>query len=438
MVAAFEDGGQRIAFVFGPEYIQRVLSDTIGFLSRFFAIRGPRNSAQRHLTCGLLSMNGEEHRRHRRLVSAPLQKSSFAGYRDVLVTLCDEMLSEWQPGQERDLFRDMTRYMLRVTASVLFGVDRAEMAYEIGKLIEHWVALNHEIGVGAFLADPNVTSSYESLLSLAAELEAKIREMIEDRRSSSSLSDDILSLLIRAHDENGAGMTDGELIGQTAVLFGAAHLTTANTLTWTLFLLAQHPTIAMDLSAELRAGLAGCIPTLEQLDQLPLLDRVIKESMRILPSSAYSQRVTAGPTELGPLRLRKDTAVIFSQIITHHLPELFPNPRRFDPDRWLHIMPSPYAYFPFAAGPRKCVGAGLALMVMKLTVSTILQRFHLAVVPGAGINGKVNYTMFNPTSGMPMVVRPASERFTYAPVAGNIHELVTFEPASSSGLRPAA
>jgi cytochrome P450 len=427
MVAALDDKGQRLVFVFGPEYTRQVLSDARLFQSRFFAIRGPRNSPQRHLTCGLLSMNGEEHKRHRRMVMGPLQKKSHTAYHPLLVTLADEMVREWRPGQVRDIFRDMTRHMLRVTSSVLFGLDLPELAYEIGHLTERWVAMNHEVGMGAFVADGKITSAYSRLLDVAGALEEKIRALIEHRRSSTAPGQDLLSLLIRAHDETGAGMTDAELIGQAALLFGAAHLTTANTLTWTLFLLAQHPSIASALAAELAEVLDGSAPSLEQMDRLPLLDRVIKESMRILPASAYSQRVTAEPTDLGPLHLAKGTPVIFSQIITHHMPEIFSGPRQFRPDRWQTITPSPFAYFPFAAGPRMCVGAGLALVILKITLSVILQRYHLSVVPGASIDGKVHFTMFNPTSGMPMLILPPTAPFTCAPVAGNIHELVALE-----------
>src|SRR5262245_28450299 len=169
-VAAFEENGKRLVFVFSPEHNQRVLSDTKTFHSQFFAIRGPKNSPQRHLTCGLLSMNGEEHKRHRRLVLASFQKTSFESYRSVLIDLAKEMVQEWQPGQTRNIFRDMTRYMLRVASSIVFGFDLHEQAFEIGQLIERWVAMNHEVGMGAFVSDPGITSSYDRLLTLAAEL----------------------------------------------------------------------------------------------------------------------------------------------------------------------------------------------------------------------------------------------------------------------------
>jgi cytochrome P450 len=431
-IAALEEQGQRLVFIFGPQYNQQVLSDARLFHSRFFAIRGPKNSPQRRLTCGLLSMNGEEHKRHRRLVLGPFQKKSIETYRDHLVELAEQMLGDWQPDTVRNIFRDMTQYMLRVTSSILFGFDLPELAYEIGHMIERWVAMNHELGMGAFISDPGITSSYSRLLELAEALEAKILAMINLRRSMNSEGNDVLSLLIRTRDEDGAGMTDAELIGQAAVLFGAAHLTTANSLTWNLFLVAQHPRVASDLVEELNGQLHGEAPTLEQMEKLPFLDRVLKESMRVLPASAYSQRINVEPVEIGPFQLPRGTPIIFSQLITHHMPDLFPEPERFLPDRWLGMTTSPYAYMPFAAGPRMCLGATLAMTTLKVTLPLILQRFRLTVVSGATINGQVRSTMLAPTNGMPMIVSATTAPFVANPVEGNVHEMVELRDAGQA------
>jgi cytochrome P450 len=424
-VAALEEDGHRLYFAFGPEYNQQVLSDPQTFHARFFALRGPRHSAQRRLTATLLSMNGDEHKRHRRLIMGPFQKKSIERYRDRLAFLAEEMVAGWQPGQVRDIFQDMKQYMLRVTSSILFGYDQPELAYEIGGRTERWVAMNHELGIGAFLAEASVSCCYDKLLAAAAGLEESVRAMIDLRRSSRMLGDDVLSLLIRAHDETGTGLSDAELIGQSAILFAAAHLTSTNTLTWTLFLLAQHPDVAAELAAECERVLAGATPTLAQLDTLSVLDRVLKESMRMLPASAYSQRVTSVGAELGPFSLPPGSVVIFSQFMTHHLAEIFADPERFCPDRWLAMTPSPYAFLPFAAGPRMCIGAPLALTIFKITLPVILQRCHLSVVPGASINGKVISTMLTPVSGMPMRVEPPGGPFQSHPVGGNIWELVS-------------
>jgi cytochrome P450 len=324
--------------------------------------------------------------------------------------------------------------MLRVTSILLFGCDVDGLAYDIGHEIERWVALNHAVGIGAFVPNAAAGASYDDLLAAATSLEQKVRALIEHRRAAGAAGDDVLSRLISAHDDSGAGMTDAELIGQTTVLFGAAHLTTANTLTWTLFLLAQHPHVAAALAEEVNATLGGSAPSLGQLEAMPLLDAVLKESMRILPASAYSHRVNVRPVQLGELRLPPGTPIIFSQVITHHMPELFPEPEAFRPERWRTITPSPYAYFPFAAGPRMCIGSSLALMILKLTLSTILQRFRFSVVPGSMIDARVDWTMLNPTAGMPMRLLPREAEFAFAPVDGSVHDLVHLE-APESGLQ---
>ncbi len=432
-----EESGQRIIVVFGPRYNHQILSDANAFHSRFFSLRGPRNSAQRRLTSGLLSMNGEEHKRHRRLVADPFQKASIARYQEALAKQAQGMVQDWKPGQVRDIQRDMNRYMLRVTSSLLFGFDLDELAYEIGRLTERWVRMNHELGMGAFIPDPKFTDSYEVLLQHAEALEAAIRKMIELRRSSAP-GQDVLSLLIRARDEVGRGMTDNELIGQAAVLFGAAHLTTAHTLTWALFLLSQHPRVAADLVDELHGVLRGDTPTLAQMDQLPLLDRVVKEGMRVLPASAYSQRMSAETVHLGPFVLPPGVPIIFTPLITHRMPEFFQQPERYLPERWETLTPPPYTYIPFAAGPRLCLGAALAMMTIKTTLPTILQRFRLSVVLGARIDAHVISTMLTPTAGMPMLVSNLSAPFTASEVKGNIHDFVDLTRCASAAHRRAA
>ena len=427
-VAALQEDLNRLYFVFGPAYNHQVLSDSKRFHSQFFAVRGPRKSAQRRVTSGLLSMNGDEHREHRRTVMSPFQKKAIQAYHDNVIGVTQDAISSWSPGDTKDMAEEMTHYMLRLTSSILFGVDMPEMAYEVGRLTEKWVSLNHKVGPAIFSSDPGLLVHYDELLKSAEELEVAVLELVRMRRSG-QLGTDVLSLLIRAHDMQG-GVSDAQLVGHIVLLFGAAHLTSAHTLTWTLFLLSQHPGVMSELHAELSEHLAGGPPTVDQVEQLPVLDRVIRESMRIMPASAYSQRVASEPVDLGPFRLNPGNAVIFSQFITHHMPSLFPQPEKFLPDRWLTANPSPYAYLPFGAGPRMCIGASLGMMQFKISLPTILGKFKLSMTPGAEVQARVMSTMLFPASTVPMRIERQDGLFTSTTVSGNIHTMVNLPAAT--------
>lgn len=436
-IAALQDGGQRIFFVFGPKWTQRVLSDARTFHSRFFAVRGNRNSAHRRLTSGLLSMNGDEHKQHRRMVMGPFQKLSIRNYHGPICQQVGELLDSWQVGDVRDVHEDMTHYMLRVTSALLFGLDEPEMAYHLGGMLDEWVQMNHEMGMGAFVADRRFTDGYDRLLKLAERLEVEIRGMIDLKRSRGAAGTDVLSLLIRAHEGEGL-VSDETLVGHTALLFGAAHKTTAHTLCWTLFLLGQYPEVMREVWDEISAQVAGPSPTLDELDRLEVIERVLKESMRILPASGYSQRIAAEPVELGPFTLRRGEPVVFSQFITHRLPETFADPHRFQPERWRTAAPSPYAYLPFGNGPRMCIGATLAMMTLKLTLPSILKRYRLSAIAGSEVNGAIRSTMLTPLGTLPMRLHEPDGRFDRHAVRGNIHRLLELPPAAQSTRRRAA
>ncbi len=438
-IAAIEDGGQRVVFLFSPEYNQQVLSDIETFHARFFAVRGPKKSSQRRCTSGLLAMNGAQHRRNRRLVKEPFSLRAISTYGATIARMTDEMLDSWQPGETCDMAEVMRQYMLRVTSRLLFGLDDSEAAYRLGDMIAQWVTLNQEVGVGALVPNDQFLNLYEDLMGFAKDLEGEILAMIRRRRESNEPAGDVLSILVRAHDAEG-GLSDEELVGQAAVLFGAAHMTTAHSLTWTLLLLAQHPSVMNQLWNEFQSSdEQGDMPiemangSLPKGENVSLLDRVIKESMRLLPASAYSQRINNEAVQLGPFNLTRGTGIVFTPLITHHLADLYPEPEKFLPDRWKTLRPSPYAYHPFGAGPRLCIGGPLATAIMRISLRRILSRYRLSVVPGSNVGVHVESTMLIPTNGLPMQIHPGDGFFEANPIVGNIHELVEFDEMPISG-----
>lgn len=425
--------GQSIVCLFDPEYNRQVLSRADRFQARFFGIRGPKRSSQRRVTCGLLAMNGEQHKRNRRMVKEPFGPKAIEAYRPTIAELAREEAAAWRDGEPFDFNQAMTRYMLRVTSRLLFGLDEPTLAYELGEQIAQWVTLNHELGIGALVSTPEFHAGYEDLLRFAEGLEANVLRLIRSRRDNPDpTAHDVLSILVRSHDAEG-GLSDEELVGQCCVLFAAAHMTTAHSFSWTTFLLAQHP----DVMRPLWEGvLVGTADEPHPTGAPSLLERVIKEAMRVLPASAYSVRMNVERERLGPLDLPPGTPIVFTPLVTHRLEASFPQPRRFDPDRWLTINPSPYAYHPFGAGPRRCIGGPLAMEVLRTSLPIFLRDWRLSVVPAAEVSAEVKSTMLNPLRGVPMIAeRHAASAgcggFFASPVTGNLTELVDL-PASES------
>jgi cytochrome P450 len=188
---------------------------------------------------------------------------------------------------------------------------------------------------------------------------------------------------------------------------------------------------AIESECETSSGAPKASGSLPKGEELSLLDRVIKESMRILPASAYSQRMTSEAVQLGPFQLSRGTGIVFTPLIVHHLADLYPEPERFLPDRWINLRPSPYAYHPFGAGPRLCIGAPLATAIIRVALKRILMRYRLAVVPDSKIGVHVESTMLFPTYGLPMEIHEANGNYVSSPVTGNIHELVELDGADS-------
>jgi cytochrome P450 len=319
------------------------------------------------------------------------------------------------------MHRQMRNHSLRISSSVLFGHDLEE-ALNIAQLLEEWTRRNFSSPVWLFPVDLPGTA-YRHLLKQADRAEAAILASIEKRRRDPAGRTDILSLLIQARDDQNRGMTDKELIGQAAILFGASFETSASVLTWTLFLLAQNPPVLHELMSELDRVLGGAPPTREQLPQLTFLENVINESMRILPPVPFTIRATQRDTPMGPVEVPRNTRVFCSHYLTHHMPEIYPEPERFRPERWQSIEPSQYEFLPFSAGPRACIGASFAFQVLKISLAMMLQRFRFSVVPGSRIDRVIRITM-GPREGLPMTIHPNDRKFAASAVRGQIHEMV--------------
>lgn len=349
-------------------------------------------------------------------------RKQIEGYCDDMIAIAEHALADWRVGQELDIAHEMRQITLRVASKTLFGRDAGQDAEQIGRMIEHWMGMLLSSKIALFPFDLPGTP-YRAALRHAERLEAAMQQVVAQKRAHPVEQHDVLAMLLAARDEDGDKLTDIELIGHTNGLFIAGHETTANALAWALFLLDQHPEVLRDLRNELHGTLRGGAPTVEQLGRLPLLEGVIKETMRLLPPLAFSGRTTTAECELGPYTLPAGKMVGFSPYITHHLPELYSEPERFRPERWRTITPSPFEYLPFGAGPHLCLGMSFAMTELKIVLSLIVQRHRLALRPNTRVDHQVRPTLA-PRRGLPMVVAKPDAPHVRPAVRGNIHKSV--------------
>jgi cytochrome P450 len=428
-VVALARGHDRLVAVFGANHHRTVLSDANlfhNFATPLFPV--PDDAPLQRLMNALTSMNGEQHKRHRRLMMPAFTKSAIEGYHAAMTASCDRFLERWRPGTTKDVAAEMIELTLVAAMRSLFGLDLEDGAAEMGRL--GMKVLEGLTDVRNILLPVDLPGTpYRTYMRVCETAERRMRDVIRRRRSATDKPRDVLSILIDAHDDDGTRFTDDDLVGHTNVLFIAGHETSAFTLSWTLLLLAQHPRVFDSLVDELDAALRGGAPSVGQLAQLPVLDSVVKESMRLLPPTPFLfiRQATDG-FALGTYRFPRGTQIILSPYIAHRDPDLFPEPLRFRPERWRSVDPGPYEYMPFGAGPRLCLGAGFAAQLVRIALAMIVQRFRLRLVEGARIDRKIQGITLGPKPGIPMHLEPRERRVSRTSVLqGNVREMVAFD-----------
>jgi len=219
-------------------------------------------------------------------------------------------------------------------------------------------------------------------------LQDRIQHMIDERHRSSTLRNDFLSVLLQAKDEDGKRMSDSQLMDECLTLFGAGHETTSAAITWTWYLLCQHPHVYRKVQQEVESVLQGRSPTYDDLARLPYCLQVFKETMRLYPPAASILREALHSIEIDGYLVPKGYTVFLSPYALHRTSTYFPDPETFDPERFApereKQLPR-HAYLPFGAGPRICLGNHFALMEGHLLIATLAQRVHFTLVPGQTI-----------------------------------------------------
>lgn len=426
-VVALIDQNPAIVCVFGSERNREILTQPAIFRHDETLFKGPPGSEMEKMRFTIISINGDMHKRHRKLMQPAFHRSVLDGYAVDIVSVTRIMLERWKIGEVSSIDSLCRDVAIAMAMKCFYGLDIGDEAHELGQLAAEWVKSLTE--PTTILLPYNIPGlGYQKALRLGESLGGKLRVLIERKRSIGGEQKDAMALLINARDDEFEPLSDDELVAEAVTLFIAGHETTAMTLVWTLFLLERHPAIHTALMTELNAVLGVRDPEIEDVSRMVVLDRVIKESMRILPSvPMLFLRVCADAASVGGFDMPKGSNVLISPLATHHDPVLFPQPERFMPDRWIDMTPSPYSYLPFGVGPRSCLGMPFADRALRLILPMILQRFRFSIPSGIRVDRLTRANILQPRHSLPMLIESASAHAQQpAPIEGNLLELVEY------------
>lgn len=426
-VVALMDQSPALVCVFGAERNREVLSQPALFRHDEDLIKAPPDSAMSKMRHGMVVINGDVHKRHRKIMQPAFQKSALDGYAHDIVATTRVMLDQWEVGKVNMVDELCKELVLAMAMKCFYGLDIGKDARELGQLAAEWGKTL--VAPSTILFPFNIPGSgYWKSLKLGETVISYLGSIIEKKRQTSDGQNDVMWSIMNAHDDEGKPLSDDELLAQSAALFFAGHETTAVTLAWTLFLLERHPNIHAALLAEIDTVLGNREPTSEDIPHMELLDRVIKESMRILPAVPFLfMRVCAENTTIGGFSMPKGGNLMISPLAAHHDPKIYLDPKRFQPDRWASKPPSTYDYMPFGVGARACIGMLFAERALRLMLPMILQRYRFSIPARTTIDRLTRGNILHPRQGIPMLIEPATASArTPLPITGDIHELLEY------------
>ncbi len=362
---------------------------------------------------GLLTSEGELWRRQRRLAQPAFQLDQIQRYSTVMVDYAGRMVDGWRAGESRNVHASMMRLTLEIVAQVLFTASVGDKAARVGRALEaltdYWAGPGGFFGWWKYLPVPGAVRYRQAV----RDLDALIGETIAARRESGGGPEDLLSRFLSARDEDGGRMSDKQLRDEMVTLLLAGHETTAVALSFCFYLLALNPGADAKLAAELDEVLAGEPPTAGHIPRLRYTEWVVKEAMRLFPPVPSVGREALADCAIGGYRIPRGAQIIPAQWVVHRDRRWFgEDAEEFRPERWDHDLAKriPHcAYFPFADGPRVCIGNHFAMMEAVLVLATVAARYRLELDPDYALKLLPSVTL-RPKGGIEMVLHQRGAR----------------------------
>jgi cytochrome P450 len=367
---------------------------------------------------GLLASEGTYWRSQRRVMQPAFQHDRIAQLGTVMTEIAESRFERWEcharSGQTMDMEDEMTDLTLRIIGKALFGIDWSDqldilreavktLVDDAGYFLRTLLALPYQI-------DASRNRRFADALRAVDQI---VYRVISERRRSEERFDDLLSILLsHADKESGVGLNDPQLRDEFVTMLLAGHVTTANMLAWTWYLLSQHSAIEQRLHGELESALGGRRPSVQDLPKLPYTRMVLQETLRLYPPVWFVARRAVRPDTIGRYHLSPNATVVVSSYLTHRHPKYWEAPAQFSPERFLPEASAgrhPLAYFPFGSGYHTCIGNHLAMLEGQLVLATVAQHFRFCVVPGSAVQPEPLLTL-KVHDGLPVTVEERSRQ----------------------------
>lgn len=410
-LVGFAVGRTKVFFINHPDLIRRVLQDNHHNYSKDTI---QYNTLATITGKGLLTSDGEEWLRHRRMEQPAFARSRLASLDEVIAPAVEAMLERWQrvaPENVLDVDREMMAVTLEIVGKALFSIDLRTDAPRLTQAV--LTALDHVIyrAQNPF-APPDWLPIPQNLSFRKAlrQLDWAVYEIMENRRRSGQRLNDLLDMLLNACDEEsntGGGLTDGQIRDEIITLLIAGHETVASALTWSWYLLAQHPSVWEQMREEVARLPADRLPGYPDLERLPFTAAVFSEALRLYPPAWLITRKALGEDELSGQLIPAGALIVISPYVIHRHPQFWEDAEAFLPQRFTNgnerKIPR-FAYIPFGGGPRLCIGNNFAMIEGVLILAAVTQRYRLELATSMPVQVDPLVTL-RPHEGLPMRLR---------------------------------
>ena len=405
----------RVAFwtlyqVSHPDHVRHVLQDNHRNYTKGAVLT---NLLAPVLGNGLFTSEGDFWLRQRRLMQPVFHRKRIAAFGTIMTDVTTRRLERWQAcaerGQPLDIAAEMMRLTLVVATRSLFGADVSAQVDVVDRAFtaasEH---LTYKFDIPFYPPASIPTPRNRRFRASLQALDRVVYGLIDERLRRNDESGDLLSMLLQVRDaETGEGMSRAQLRDEVMTLLLAGHETTANALTWSWYLLSQHPEAERRLQTEVATVVGGRLPTVDDLPHLPYTRMVFEEALRLYPPVWITQRQAIAEDEIGGYHIPAGATIALSPWVTHRRPDIWPDPMRFEPERFTEERVAERlrgAYIPFGSGPRQCIGQSFAMVEGQLVLATIAQQFRLQLVPGRTVEPEARLTL-RPHGGLPMILQ---------------------------------